>query len=77
LDVKLVAILVLAGIPFAGIVMLIWKGPRSSAAQQYHQAAARRDAAAGEVDRMRRRLVAADQRLTALRQRLMGDGEDS
>jgi hypothetical protein len=76
LDVKLVAILVLASIPFAGIVMLVWKGPRSGAARLYHQAAAQRDAAAEEVERMRLRLAAADQRLTAIHQRLAGKGEE-
>lgn len=71
---KLVVILVLASIPFVGIAMLVWKGPRSGAARQYHRAAAARDATAEDLESMRLRLAAADQRLTEARRRLLGIG---
>jgi len=72
---KLAAIIVLALMPFAGIALLLWKGPRSSFATANREAARRREAKAAEEDRLRRQIAKRDKTLRAQQGQLLGAKE--
>jgi len=63
-------ILFLACIPFVGIALLLWKGPRSLAARRYSQAIVDREMTRDELEAARIRLAEACRRLAAAQHRL-------
>jgi hypothetical protein len=70
---QLTALFVLALFPFIGIALLVWKGPKHTAARAYRHARERTAAAAEAADRERERLVEADARLAESQRRLTGE----
>jgi hypothetical protein len=71
LPVKLIVALVLASLPFLGIALLMWKGPKSKAAVLYRAARDRRQATAERVEALHDDLAEADAKLQASQRRLV------
>jgi hypothetical protein len=69
---RLAIILTLAAFPFLGAVLLGWLGPKRTWATHYRRARERTAALADDADRQAERLEAADARLEASQQRLVG-----
>jgi len=63
-------IVALAAIPFVGIALLLWKGPRSRAAVRFHEDIEAHRQTRAELERLRLRLDESVKRLRASQERL-------
>jgi hypothetical protein len=70
---QLTALFLLALFPFIGIAVLVWKGPKHTAAKAYRQARQRTAALAEAAERESARLAEADARFAESQRRLTGE----